>query len=157
MDRPEIHGSQVENGVASGGAVDDSGTVGKPGKTRQRIPIPRDCLGAAPVGGHIKHVVINGSATLESQFLVVGRPAQVGIVIFVRKDRELARVRAIWIRHGQFKFPLIGMEIGDVLAVMAQVSTAEAADERPSRSSQRGDLPDLPFPVQLLGWREINQ
>ena len=34
LDRPQIHGSQVQNRVASGRAVDHSRAVGKPGKTR---------------------------------------------------------------------------------------------------------------------------
>ncbi len=157
LDRPQIHGSQVENSVASRRAVDHSGAVGKPCKTFERIPIPRDCLGAAPFGRHIKDVVIKGSAPLESQLLVVRRPAQAGVGVFVRKNRESLRVRPVRICHGQFEFPLIGMEIGDVFAVMAQVSAAQAADQRTSGSSQRGDLPDFPFPVRLLGWREINQ
>ncbi len=100
LDRPQIHGSQVENGVASGRAVDDPRAVGKPGKARQWISVPRDCLGVAPFGRHIKYVVIKGSSALESQFPVVGRPAEIGIVVFVWKNRELAKVRAVRIRNG---------------------------------------------------------
>ncbi len=99
LDRPQIHGSQVENGIASGRAVNHSGAVGKPGKTGQRIPIPRDRLCAAAFGGNVEHIVIKGAAALESQFLVVRRPSQVGIGVFGGKGGDLARVRTVRICH----------------------------------------------------------
>src|SRR5438445_9812983 len=51
----------------------------------------------------VKDVVVEGPASLESEFLVIGREAKIGVVVLVGKRCHFARIGAIRIGDRQFK------------------------------------------------------